>query len=78
MSRRRLPPSISGDALEVEVDLPRPAPAARTLGPSGTAAIAVDKLVCAALDVLDTRLTDEQRYLADQIYELCNSLEATL
>ena len=39
----------------------------------------IDALFVAALNVLDLQnLTDQQRHIADQIYELCNQLEETV
>jgi hypothetical protein len=77
-----LAPAISGEAFagtDVEIELPRTPPATRTLSRAKqNVSVAVNVLVCAALDVLDTRLTPEQRHLAEQIYELCNSIEATI
>jgi hypothetical protein len=40
--------------------------------------VVVAKLVLAALDLVDAKLTDEQRLKAEQIYELANSLESEL
>jgi hypothetical protein len=43
-----------------------------------TPAKAIDELVRASLNVQDEQLTDEQRGIAEQIYELASRLEATL
>lgn len=40
--------------------------------------VVIAKAVIAALDLLDAKLTDEQRATAEQIYELANSLESAL
>jgi hypothetical protein len=52
-----------------------PAPPAPPLAPS--LPMAVDHVVCAALNLADIEMTVEQRALADRIYELANQLELT-
>ena len=37
---------------------------------------AIDALVCAALNLLDEELSDEERHVGGEIYDLCNRLEA--
>ena len=38
----------------------------------------IGALTKSALNVLDMCLTDQQRHIADQVYDLCNQLEGTL
>jgi hypothetical protein len=40
--------------------------------------LAIDKLVLAALDLLDQTLSDEQRQKAEEVYDLANQLEVAL
>ncbi len=45
--------------------------------PTTTAESQVEALAIAALNVMDEKLTDHQRHIAEQIYDLVNSLEYT-
>jgi hypothetical protein len=39
--------------------------------------VAVDHVVCAALNLADIKMTPDQRDLADRTYELASALEST-